>query len=202
MFKRSRPAASRAASGYTDGPLRVRPPEEISYGTGKCALGAILVASGDKGIVTIMIRAEAAHLIRDLQSRFPKAILTRDQAGCRTAVATAVKYVAAPFGPFELPLDIRGTPFQQRVWLEVRKIPFGQTSTYSTIAEAVGAPKAVRAVGSTCTHNWWAFAVPCHRVLHKGAASPERRNRPGSTQYRWVDYEAKLVAKRATRRPA
>ena len=181
---------------FRDGPLRFRPPEEIRFGTGKSALGPILVASGDKGIVTIMIRAKAAHLVRDLHARFPKAVLTRDEKGCKPAVAKAVNYVAAPVGLFELPLDIRGTPFQQSVWQEVRKIPFGETSTYSAIAEAVGAPKAVRAVGSTCTHNWWAFAVPCHRVLHKGAPSPERRNRPGTIQYRWVDYEAKLVAKR------
>ena len=181
---------------FRDGPLRFRPPEEITYGTGKCALGPILVASSDKGIVTIMIRENAEHLFRDLQPRFPKAVLIRDEKGCRAVVAKAVKYVAAPFGPFDLPLDIRGTPFQQHVWREVRKIPIGQTSTYSTIAEAIGAPKAVRAVGSTCTHNWWAFAVPCHRVLHKGAVSPDRRMQPGTIQYRWVDYEAKLVAKR------
>ena len=181
---------------FSDGPLRFRPPEEITYGIGKSALGPILVASSDKGIVTIMIRENAAHLFRDLQPRFPKAILIRDEKGCKAVVAKAVKYVAAPFGMFDLPLDVRGTPFQQHVWREVRKIPIGQTSTYSAIAEAIGAPNAVRAVGSTCTHNWWAFAVPCHRVLHKGAPSPELRNRPGSTQYRWVDYEAKLVAKR------
>ena len=181
---------------YRDGPLSVRPPEEISYGIGKSALGPILIACGDKGIVTIMIRPKAADLVRDIQARFPKAILTRDENGSKAAVAKAIKYVAAPVGRFDLPLDIRGTPFQVSVWREVRKIPFGETSTYSTIAEAIGAPKAVRAVGSTCTHNWWAFAVPCHRVLHKGAPSPELRNRPGSIQYRWVDYEAKLVAKR------
>jgi len=144
MFKRSGPATSRVASGFRDGPLRVRPPEEISYGTGKCALGAILVASGDKGIVTIMIRPKAAELMRDLQARFPKAILTRDEKGCKAAVAKTIKYVAAPVGSFALPLDIRGTPFQQSVWREVRKITFGETSTYSTIAEAIGAPKAVR----------------------------------------------------------
>ena len=179
-----------------DGPLRFWPPEEITYGTGKSALGPILVASSGKGIVTIMIRDKAEHLFRDLQPRFPKAILIRDEKRSKTAVAKAIKYVAAPFGTFDLTLDIRGTPFQQRVWREVRKISIGQTSTYSTIAEAIGASKAIRAVGSTCTHNWWAFAVPCHRVLHKGAPSPELRNRPGSTQYRWVDYEATLVAKR------
>jgi AraC family transcriptional regulator of adaptative response/methylated-DNA-[protein]-cysteine methyltransferase len=181
---------------FRDGPLRIRPPEEISYGTGKCALGPILVAVGDKGIVTIMIRPKAAHLLRDIHERFPKAVLTRDEKECKAAVAKAVKYVAAPIGPFDMPLEIRGTPFQVSVWREVRKIPFGETSTYSTIAEAIGAPKAVRAVGSTCTHNWWAFAVPCHRVLHKGAVSPDRRMQPGTIQYRWVDYEAKLAAKR------
>jgi AraC family transcriptional regulator of adaptative response/methylated-DNA-[protein]-cysteine methyltransferase len=180
---------------FRDGPLRIRPPEEITYGTGKCALGAILVASSTKGIVTIMIRKKAAELLRDLQPRFPKAILIRDEKACKATVAKAVRYIAAPIGVFDLPLDIRGTPFQQHVWREVRKIPFGETSTYSAIADAVGAPKAVRAVGSTCTHNWWAFAVPCHRVLHKSAASPERRNQPGTIQYRWVDYEAGLAAK-------
>src|SRR5450631_484436 len=118
---------------FRDGPLRIRPPEEISYGTGKCALGAILVASSDKGIVTIMIRPKIADLLRELQPRFPKAILTRDERACKATVAKVVKYVAAPFGPFDLRLDIRGTPFQQHVWREVRKIPFGQTSTYSTI---------------------------------------------------------------------
>ncbi|MBS0337895.1 MAG: methylated-DNA--[protein]-cysteine S-methyltransferase [Proteobacteria bacterium] len=175
---------------FRDGPLRYRAPEEIRYGTGKCALGAILVALSGKGIVTIMIRDKVAELVRDLQSRFPKAELVRDEKGCRATVATAIKYVAAPIGPFGLRLDLRGTPFQLQVLREVLKIPFGQTSDYSAIAEAIGAPKAVRAVGSTCTHNWWAFAVPCHRVLHKGGG---RRDTP---QYRFADYEAKLAAKR------
>ena len=105
-----------------------------------------------------------------------------------------VKYIAAPFTRFKLPLHIRGTELQQRVWNEVRKIPFGATSTYSKIAEAIGAPKAIRAVANSCSRSWFAFAVPCHRVLHKGGASPG--NRRDGRQYRWVDYEAKLLAKR------
>jgi AraC family transcriptional regulator of adaptative response/methylated-DNA-[protein]-cysteine methyltransferase len=174
---------------FRDGPLRFRPPEEIRYGTGKCALGAILVAVSGKGIVTIMIREKVAELSRDFEARFPKAVHVRDEKGCKAVVAKAIKYVAAPVGPFGLRLDLRGTPFQQQVLREVLRIPFGQTSDYSAIAEAIGAPKAVRAVGSTCTHNWWAFAVPCHRVLHKGGG---RRDTP---QYRFADYEAKLAAK-------
>ena len=92
-----------------------------------------------------------------------------------------------------MPLDIRGTELQQRVWSEVRKIPFGATSSYSKIAAAIGAPKAVRAVANSCSRSWFAFAIPCHRVLHTGATPGRRRE---GRQYDWVDYEAKLAAKR------
>jgi AraC family transcriptional regulator of adaptative response/methylated-DNA-[protein]-cysteine methyltransferase len=175
---------------FRDGPLSRRPPEEIRYGTGKSAVGPVLVASGDKGIVTIMVREKPTQLIRDIAARFPKAELVRDERGCAPVVAKVVAYIAAPFGRFGLPLDIRGTQFQRRVWNEVRKIPFGKTSSYTKIAEAIGAPKAVRAVGSSCTRCWFAFAIPCHRVLHSGAAKAGREGR----RYRWVDYEAKLKA--------
>jgi AraC family transcriptional regulator of adaptative response/methylated-DNA-[protein]-cysteine methyltransferase len=112
-------------------------------------------------------------------------------------VAKVAKYIAAPVRPFAMPLDMRGTELQRRVWSEVRKIPFGETSTYSKIAEAIGMPKAIRAVASSCSRSWFAFAVPCHRVLHKGGAASGRDGR----QYRWVDYEAKLVAKRHNKMP-
>jgi AraC family transcriptional regulator of adaptative response/methylated-DNA-[protein]-cysteine methyltransferase len=100
--------------------------------------------------------------------------------------------------PFVLALDIRGTDLQQRVWSEVRKIPFGSTSTYSAIAAAIGAPKAIRAVASSCSRSWFAFAIPCHRVLHTGATPGRREGR----QYDWVDYEAKLarISSRVRRR--
>ena len=175
---------------FRDGPLRRRPPEEIRYGTGKSAVGAVLVASSDKGIVTIMVRAKADQLLRDIRARFPRAELLRDEKGCAPTVAKVVRYIAAPFGRFQLPLDIRGTDLQKRVWSEVRRIPFGGTSTYSRIAEAIGAPKAIRAVANSCSRSWFAFAVPCHRVLHKGGASPA--NRRDGRQYRWVDYEMRL----------
>ena len=179
---------------FRDGPLRARPPEEIRYGVGRCALGRILVATSDKGIVTIMIRSKAEQLTRDLRLRFSKATVIQDEKACRGVVEKVIRFVAAPFGRFRLALDIRGTALQQRVWNEVRKIPFGRTSTYSKIAEAIGAPKAIRAVANSCSRSWFAFAVPCHRVLHKGGASPE--NRRDGRQYRWVDYEAKLNAKK------
>ena len=171
---------------FSDGPLTRRAPETIRYGTGRCALGALLVASSARGIVSIMVRETQSRLIRDLGARFPKANLVRDEKSSKATVAKVGRYIAAPLRPFPLRLDIRGTDLQQRVWREVRRIPFGETSTYSTIAQAIGAPKAIRAVASSCARSWFAFAVPCHRVLHTG------RPREGR-QYDWVDYEAKLA---------
>lgn len=171
---------------FRDGPLSSRPPETIRYATGRCALGALLVASSERGIVTIMVRDTQSHLIRDLQARFPKANLV---PGGKGTVAKVARYIAAPFRPFALPLDIRGTDLQRRVWNEVRKIPFGETSTYAKIAAAIGSPRAIRAVASSCSRSWFAFAVPCHRVLHSGGGGKGR-------QYDWVRYEARLAAKR------
>ena len=179
---------------FRDGPLTRKAPETIRYGTGRCALGALLVAWSDAGIVTIMVRDTPSRLIPDLGARFRKANLVRDEAGGKATVAKVARYIAAPFRPFALPLDIRGTALQQRVWNEVRKIPFGETSTYSRIAEAIGMPRAIRAVAGACSRSGFAFAVPCHRVLHKGGATG--RNRRDGRQYRWVDYEATLAAKR------
>lgn len=182
---------------FRDGPLSRRPPEEIRYGTGKSAVGPVLVATSDKGIVTIMVRKTAGQLLKDIRERFPKAELVRDEKGCAPVVAKVVNYIAMPAGRFRLPLDVRGTDLQRRVWNEVRKIPFGGTSSYSRIAEAIGAPKAIRAVAQSCSRSWFAFAVPCHRVLHKGGASPG--NRRDGRQYRWVAYEAKLLSARVVR---
>lgn len=183
---------------FRDGPLTRRAPETIRYGTGRCALGRLLVATSERGIVSIMVRDTQARLMRDLGARFPKAKLVRDEKGTKATVAKVVRYIAAPLRSFPLSLDIRGTELQQRVWSEVRKIPFGETSTYSKIAEAIGNPKAIRAVANSCSRSWFAFAVPCHRVLHKGGRSGGygAQNRRDGRQYRWVDYEAKLAGKR------
>ncbi len=179
---------------FRDGPLSRRPPEQIRYGTGKCVLGRVLVASSDKGIVTIMVRGTQARLLKDLRARFPKAELVHDENGCALQVKAAIRYIGKPAGRFPLALDIRGTELQQRVWAEVRKIPFGGTSTYTQIAAAIGAPKAIRAVAGSCARSGFAFAVPCHRVLHKGGATAQ--NRRAGRQYDWVDYEARLAARR------
>jgi AraC family transcriptional regulator of adaptative response/methylated-DNA-[protein]-cysteine methyltransferase len=185
---------------FRDGPLTRKAPETIRYGTGRCALGALLVALSERGIVSIMVRDTSTRLIRDLAARFPKANLVRDEKASKATVAKVAQYIAAPFRPFAIPLDIRGTELQQRVWAEVRMIPFGETSSYSKIAEAIGSPKAIRAVAQSCSRSWFAFAVPCHRVLHKGGATA--KNRRDGRQYRWVDYEATLALARRRRKRA
>ena len=182
---------SRPQRRYRDGPLRVRPPEEIRYATGKTSLGPFLVACSDAGIVSIIIRDKAAQLLAELKPRFPKARLILDRKGCGTELRKVIEYVAAPVGAFRLPLDMRGTDFQRSVWDEVRKIPIGECSSYTKIAEAIGAPKAIRAVASSCSRCMFAFAVPCHRVLHKGG---DARDANGRRRLRWVAYEAKRLA--------
>src|SRR4051812_1005056 len=140
-----------------------------------------------------MVRDTQAGLLRDLRARFPKAQLIHDKKACGPVVKRVSGYIAAPLRRFGLPLDIRGTELQKRVWDEVRKIPFGATSSYSKIAAAIGAPKAIRAVASACSRSWFAFAIPCHRVLHTGAT--QGRHREGR-QYEWVHYEALELMKR------
>jgi len=175
---------------FRDGPLRYRPPEEIRYATGGCAVGAILVACSEQGIAAIVIRDKASQLLAELS--FRKAKLVHDPSGCKRALRKAIDYVAAPFGRFPLPLDLRGTEFQRRVWEEVRKIPIGTQSSYTKIAEAIGAPKAIRAVASSCSRCMHSFAVPCHRVLHKGG---DARDPNGKRRLRWVEYESRLLAR-------
>lgn len=175
---------------FRDGPLSRRPPEVIRYGTGKCALGHVLVAESAKGIVSIVVRSTKTQLAAEIHGRFPKAELVRDEKGCAATIAKVLKYVAAPFEPFPLPLDYRGTELQKRVWEAVRRIPFGTTSSYSKIAEAAGAPRAIRAVASSCSRCMFAFAVPCHRVLHKDG---DARDANGRRRLRWVAYEARIA---------
>ena len=127
-----------------------------------------------------MVRGHAdAEAVRVSARAFPRSNLVRDEKGSKATVAKVARSSRRRPGAFALPLDIRGTDLQQRVWREVRKIPFGETSTYSRIAEAIGAPKAIRAVAGACSRSWFAFAVPCHRV-------PRRGDRREGRQYDWV----------------
>jgi AraC family transcriptional regulator of adaptative response/methylated-DNA-[protein]-cysteine methyltransferase len=150
--------------------------ETVRFAIGQTSLGAILVAATDKGIVAIQFADEPDALLRDLQDRFPKAQLVGGDAEFERLVARVVGSVENPSLGFDLPLDVRGTAFQQRVWQALREIPAGTTASYSDVAQRLGAPKAVRAVAGACAANDIAVAIPCHRVV---------RNDGAPSGYRW-----------------
>ncbi|HEY7662098.1 MAG TPA: bifunctional DNA-binding transcriptional regulator/O6-methylguanine-DNA methyltransferase Ada [Xanthobacteraceae bacterium] len=137
----------------------------IRFAVGQCSLGAILVAATDKGVCAIELGDDPDGLVRDLQDLFPKARLVGGDAGFEKLIAKVVGFVEAPGQGLALPLDIRGTAFQQRVWKALCAIPAGSTATYSEIAKRIGRPKAVRAVAHACASNALALAIPCHRVV-------------------------------------
>lgn len=144
--------------------------EEIRFAIAQCSLGAILVASSAKGVVAILLGDDANALAQDLQDRFPKAHLVGGDADYDRLVARVVGLVEAPRLGLDLPLDVRGTAFQQRVWQALRAIPAGHTASYRDIAEQIGAPKSVRAVAGACAANKLAVAIPCHRVVRNDGA--------------------------------
>lgn len=139
----------------------------IRFAVGESALGAILVAQSQRGICTILLGDDPDRLVRDLQDQFPKAELIGGDGDFEQLVARVVGFVEAPGIGLNLPLDVRGTAFQQRVWQALREIPVGETASYAEIAEHIGAPKAVRAVAQACAANHIAVAIPCHRVVRR-----------------------------------
>ena len=157
----------------------------ISFAVGQCALGAILVASTPRGVCAIALSDDADALVRDLQDRFPAAALHGGDAEFEAMVARVIGLVETPGLAADLPLDIRGTAFQLRVWQALRAIPPGSTASYTQIAAAIGAPAAVRAVAQACAANTLAVAIPCHRVVRADGAL---------SGYRWgVERKAALL---------
>ena len=148
---------------------------QIRFAVGECSLGSILAARSEKGVCAILLGDDPDELARELQDRFPRAHLIGADAEFEALVAKIVGFVEAPALGLDLPLDVRGTAFQQRVWQALRKIPVGSTASYSDIARRIGAPKSVRAVAQACAANAIALAIPCHRVIrHDGALSGYR----------------------------
>lgn len=142
----------------------------IHFAIGQCSLGAILVAQSPRGICAITLGDDPEPLLQDLQDRFPRARLIGGDAGFERRVAQVVGFVEAPALGLNLPLDLRGTAFQQRVWQALREIAPGSTVSYADIAGRIGAPKAVRAVAQACGANPIAVAIPCHRVVRRDGA--------------------------------
>ncbi len=139
--------------------------ETIRFAVGECSLGSILVASSEKGVCAISLGDDPNKLCEELQDRFPKARLLGGDVKFEKVVASVVGFVEAPRLGLDLPLDVRGTAFQQRVWQALREIPAGSTAGYAQVAAKIGSPKSVRAVASACAANTIAVAIPCHRVL-------------------------------------
>ncbi len=184
-------ASSDARLGMTPGKFRAGGAGEIVFsGTAPCSFGFVLVAATAKGICAIFLGPDARALEAELLGDFPKADVRLGDAAFAATVAEVAAFVDAPGQAFLLPLDIRGTAFQQRVWAALRAIPPGETATYTEIADKIGAPAAVRAVGSACGANLLAVAIPCHRAVRRDG---------GLAGYRWgVEMKRVLLEREAS----
>lgn len=170
-------------SAYRDGGMNT----VIHFATGACSLGWILVARSQRGICAILLGDAPAPLVSELQSSFPKAQFVNDAPEFADLLVRVIAFIEEPALGLALPLDVRGTVFQQRVWQVLQRIPPGKTLSYTEIAKQIGKPKAIRAVASACAANRLAVAIPCHRaVRHDGTL----------TGYRWgVERKRALLAK-------
>lgn len=185
FYEKSNQALGMTPTNYRAGGAHM----EIRFAVGECSLGSILVASTERGVCAILLGDDPDELTRDLQDRFAQATLIGGDAGFELLVAKVVGFVEAPGLGLDLPLDLRGTAFQQRVWQALREIPVGKTANYSEIAQRIGSPKAVRAVAGACAANALAVAIPCHRVV---------RSDGGLSGYRWgVERKRKLLDREA-----
>lgn len=162
---------------------------KIRFAVGECSLGTILVAVTERGVCAILMGDDPHILVRDFQDRFPCAELLGGDPDFEQQVAKVIGFVEAPKIGLNLPLDIRGTAFQQRVWQALRDIPVGRTASYAEIAQKIGAPRSVRAVARACAANTLAVAIPCHRVV---------RSDGGLSGYRWgVERKRSLLKREA-----
>jgi AraC family transcriptional regulator, regulatory protein of adaptative response / methylated-DNA-[protein]-cysteine methyltransferase len=165
--------------------------EDIRFAVGQTSLGALLVASSKKGVASILLGDDPDELVRNLQDRFPKARLIGADRDYEALVARVVGFIETPGIGLDLPLDVRGTAFQQRVWQALQEIPVGETVSYAEIARRIGLPKAVRAVAGACAANNLAVAIPCHRVV---------RNDGSLSGYAWgVERKRVLLDREALR---
>jgi AraC family transcriptional regulator of adaptative response/methylated-DNA-[protein]-cysteine methyltransferase len=171
------PANYRAGGASTD----------IRFAVGECSLGSILVARSARGVCAILLGDDPDALTRDLQDRFPQANLLGGDAAFEQLVSKVVGFVEAPALGLDLPLDIQGTAFQQRVWQALREIPVGSTASYSDIANRIGSPHAAKEVAEACAANALAVAIPCHRVVRKDGAL---------SGYRWGVERKRALLKR------
>lgn len=151
-------------------------PSRITYTLSSSSLGQLLLAKSEAGVCTVFLGDDRATLVNDLQRQFPSADLLENADGLEKTMKHLRAFIEQPHDHLDLQLDMRGTPFQQRVWQALRKIPAGKTVTYLELARSIGAPRSFRAVAKACGANTLAIVVPCHRVV---------RSDGGLAGYRW-----------------
>lgn len=144
--------------------------EQLEYVFAPSSIGTLLVAQSTKGLCAILIGSRQTVLTAELRSRFPGARIRKGDGKLKRNATKISKLIDRPKNTADLPLDIRGTDFQKRVWNALRKIPAGQTASYSEIAKKINAPKAVRAVAGACAANALSIIIPCHRVVRNDGA--------------------------------
>jgi AraC family transcriptional regulator, regulatory protein of adaptative response / methylated-DNA-[protein]-cysteine methyltransferase len=150
-------------------------------------LGKLLVATTPRGVCAVRFGESEAALLRELKRDFEAAEIRRDDAGLESVASQIQQLLEGPTAPLNIPLDLRGTAFQQMVWKELQRIPSGQTRSYTDLAKTIGRPKAVRAVANACGSNPVAVVVPCHRVVQKNGSL---------AGYRWGVKRKKLLLDR------
>jgi len=163
--------------------------DTIAYAISECALGLVLVARSISGVCAVLIGNDRDVLETDLTARFPNAVLVANEVIVRDDLAKVIRFADKPAEGLHLELDLRGTPFQRRVWEKLRAIPVGRTVTYSELARWVGPLTSARAVASACAANPIALAIPCHRVV---------RGTGALAGYRWgIERKRALIEKEA-----
>ena len=161
----------------------------IQFAIAPCSLGHVLVAGTAAGICAILLGSDPAALIADLHARFAQAQLADAAAGFKQNISAVVALVEAPQAGHNLPLEVRGTAFQMRVWQQLQRIPAGSTCSYAALAQSLGTPGAARAVAGACAANPLAVAIPCHRVVRADGAL---------SGYRWgVERKRELLRREA-----
>jgi AraC family transcriptional regulator of adaptative response/methylated-DNA-[protein]-cysteine methyltransferase len=193
-------AESERILGMTPTEYRTGAPQaQIHFATARCSLGFLLAATTRKGVCAILLGDDPAALARQLQDTFPSATLVVEDTRLDGILASVIRFVESPGISLDLPLDVRGTAFQQRVWQAIQEIPAGSTLSYTDLSQRIGAPSSARAVARACGANPLAVAVPCHRVVARDGAL---------AGYRWglerkrelLDREARDAAAGGSRR--
>ena len=167
--------------------------QEILFSTGECVLGVVLVARGERGVCAILLGDDADRLARDLRQRFPQARLRNGGSELAPLLAKVASFLAAPAMGLDVPLEMRGTAFQQRVWRALQAIPAGSTVSYADVARRLGSPASAKEVGEACAANALAVAIPCHRVV---------RSDGGLAGYRWGIQRKRALLRREGARTA